>query len=345
MKSTAAPRARSVSTTPKSRSTSVCVSAAVGSSITITRASDESAFAISTICWSAIESPRAMRSGSSLTPSCSKSSSTSRRMRRRSMRRPLRSGGAPMKTFSATVRSGKSVGSWNIMAMPAAFDWAVVSKTTSTPSMSTRPPSGRCTPARILTSVDLPAPFSPTSACASPRRSSIQPSSSARTAPKLLLAWSTTSSGASAAALLGTLSGKVEDLLEQPEALVGPLTVEAFEERRHLALPARVDVGLLHRAAGRVEVVALAHADHEAGRRDEERVVAPARLPQRGAHLRPDRGVPLAVLRDAVGLHLQLKAHSGHWGERAVWAATGAAHTRASQKLNLATFFFVNRNG
>src|SRR6476619_153724 len=91
MNNTAAPRARSVSTTRNSRSTSVCVSAAVGSSITITRASAESALAISTICWSAIESPRAMRSGSSLTPSCSNSPAASRRMRRTSMRRPLRS--------------------------------------------------------------------------------------------------------------------------------------------------------------------------------------------------------------------------------------------------------------
>ncbi len=47
------------------------VSAAVGSSITITRAFVVSAFAISTSCWSAIESPRASRSGSSRTPSCS----------------------------------------------------------------------------------------------------------------------------------------------------------------------------------------------------------------------------------------------------------------------------------
>ena len=28
-----------------------------------------------------------------------------------------------------------------------------------------------------------------------------------------------------------------------------------------------------------------------------------------------------------------------------MWAAAAAAHTGASQKLNLATFFFVNRNG
>ena len=41
MKSTAVPRARSVSATPNSRSTSRVVSAAVGSSITITRASAE----------------------------------------------------------------------------------------------------------------------------------------------------------------------------------------------------------------------------------------------------------------------------------------------------------------
>ena len=47
------------------------VSAAVGSSITITRAFVVSAFAISTSCWSAIERPRASRSGSSRTPSWS----------------------------------------------------------------------------------------------------------------------------------------------------------------------------------------------------------------------------------------------------------------------------------
>ena len=65
--------------------------------------------------------------------------------------------------------------------------------------------------------------------------------------------------------LLAAASGKVEDLFEQLEALVGPLTVEPLEERCHLALPARVHLGLLHRAPRRVEVVALAHADH-AGR-------------------------------------------------------------------------------
>ena len=111
MKSTALPRACSVSTTPNRRATSVPVSAAVGSSITITRAFVVSAFAISTSCWSAIESPRASRSGSSLTPSCSNTSAASRRIRLPSMRRNRFSGCAPTKMFSATVRSGKRVGS------------------------------------------------------------------------------------------------------------------------------------------------------------------------------------------------------------------------------------------
>jgi len=46
----------------------------VGSSITITRASRDRAFAISTICWSAMDSPRAGRSGSIATPSRAKRS-------------------------------------------------------------------------------------------------------------------------------------------------------------------------------------------------------------------------------------------------------------------------------
>ncbi len=53
-----------------------------------------------------------MRSGSMGTPSRLKISSTSRSIARASMRRPLRSGWRPMNTFSATDRSGNSVGSW-----------------------------------------------------------------------------------------------------------------------------------------------------------------------------------------------------------------------------------------
>ena len=87
-------------------------SAAVGSSMISTRASKLSALAISTICWSAIESPRTGRSASRRTP------------RRSSRLLDLLSHGAAVDppagpqrmaahhTFSATERSPNSVGSW-----------------------------------------------------------------------------------------------------------------------------------------------------------------------------------------------------------------------------------------
>ena len=137
------PRARNVSTMRNSRSTSVVVNAAVGSSITITRAFVVNALAISTSCWSAIERPRASRSGSSLTPSCSNSVAASRRIRFPSMRRNRLSGCTPTKMFSATLRSGKSVGSWKMIAMPAACDCLALSKIASSPSSTSRPASGR----------------------------------------------------------------------------------------------------------------------------------------------------------------------------------------------------------
>src|SRR5881397_1259465 len=121
------------------------------------------------------------------------------------MRRRRLSGCTPTKMFSATLRSGNSVGSWKMIAIPAACDCFALSKIASSPSSRSRPPSGRWTPARILTSVDLPAPFSPTRPCTSPARSSMWPSSSACTAPKLFCACSTTSTGSGFAAELKVL--------------------------------------------------------------------------------------------------------------------------------------------
>src|SRR6266508_3970671 len=177
------------------RSTSVVARAAVGSSMTITRALVVSAFAISTSCWSAIDSPRASLSGSRRTPSCSNTPTASRRIRLPSMRRKRLSGCVPTKMFSATLRSGKSVGSWKMIAIPAVCDCFALSKIASSLSRTSRPASGRWTPASILTSVDLPAPFSPTSPCTSPAKSAMSPSSSACTAPKLFSACSRASTG------------------------------------------------------------------------------------------------------------------------------------------------------
>ncbi len=112
MNRTAAPPDRSVATTSNSRATSVADRAAVGSSMTITRASSDSALAISTICWSAMDSPRLIRPGSSLTPSRANRAAESACIGAGRCRRPASSGWRPMKMFSATLRSGNRVGSW-----------------------------------------------------------------------------------------------------------------------------------------------------------------------------------------------------------------------------------------
>ena len=69
MKTRARPSSRRLRATANSRSTSTPLSAAVGSSMISRLASSEMALAISMICWSAMDSPRAGRRGSRLTPS------------------------------------------------------------------------------------------------------------------------------------------------------------------------------------------------------------------------------------------------------------------------------------
>ena len=72
--------------------------------------------------------------------------------------------------------------------------------TTGLPSMSISPESAGCAPARIFISVDLPAPFSPTSACTSPAITSNETPSSARTPGNVLTMSRIASNGAIAAA-------------------------------------------------------------------------------------------------------------------------------------------------
>ena len=78
--------------------------------------------------------------------------------------------------LSATDRSGISDSSWKMQTMPAAPAAAGDANDTDLPSSSTRPSSGATTPARILISVDLPAPFSPSTAW-------MRPASTTRSAP------------------------------------------------------------------------------------------------------------------------------------------------------------------
>src|SRR3954447_12668221 len=102
--------------------------------------------------------------------------------------------------------------------------------------------------------------------------------------------------------------GKVEDLLEAHQALVGALA----EERRHLLLPAVVDVGRRHRALRRLEVLRLDVADQQPVVAQEQRVVAPARRAQGLLHLRPYIAVALLVLVEPLRVDLQQEADALH---------------------------------
>ena len=85
--------------------------------------------------------------------------------------------------FALTVRSGTSAGSWNTGASPirAAPDGDF--GRAGLPLTSIVPLSAAITPVRILTSVLLPAPFAPSSACTSPGSTTRSAERSATTGP------------------------------------------------------------------------------------------------------------------------------------------------------------------
>ena len=169
MKTIATPRSLRRRTVTNRLSTSCGESAAVGSSMIRSRALEESALAISISWRSATPRPRTGVSGPKSTPSSSRSRATPERIACQSTvwRRPR--GWRPAKTFSATVRSGKTVGSWYIATIPSRCASCGLPILWGSPSTRSPPSSGWTTPVRIFTSVDLPAPFSPTSACTAPR--------------------------------------------------------------------------------------------------------------------------------------------------------------------------------
>ena len=120
----ATPRSRRPRTIVNSRSTSCADSDAVGSSRMRTFASTDSALAISISCWSAIDRPRTSARTSNLTSSSSNSAWAARRVPPQSTVPSGPAGACPMYTFSATLRSGNSRGSWWTTAIPRARAWA-----------------------------------------------------------------------------------------------------------------------------------------------------------------------------------------------------------------------------
>ena len=89
--------------------------------------------------------------------------------------------------FSATVMTGTSWKCWCTMPMPRAMASRGSLMGVESPLTVTVPESGVMRPKIWLTRVDLPAPFSPSSATISPRRTCIVMSRLARTEPKLLV--------------------------------------------------------------------------------------------------------------------------------------------------------------
>src|ERR1700722_6448477 len=111
--------------------------------------------------------------------------------------------------LATTSRFSQSARSWKTVAMPRSSAALGFGKVTGLPLKVIVPPLGGWTPARILTSVDLPAPLSPTSATTSPARTSRSMSVNAETAPKCLetLRRLRTGSGLAAGAWGGSLIG------------------------------------------------------------------------------------------------------------------------------------------
>src|SRR3569833_1472265 len=174
-------RARCSSMTRKSVSISGGAIAAVGSSSTITRAPAVTARARATsFCAPAPREPRGRR-GSARSPYARRISAARWCIRAVSISPNLVRGSSPRKRLRATLIERMRLSSWWTARMPARRAPSGPSRRRGSPSRRSRPLSGRSTPASTLTRVDLPAPFSPASACTSPGARESETWSSART--------------------------------------------------------------------------------------------------------------------------------------------------------------------
>ncbi len=172
---------------PKSASVSLGVSTDVGSSRMRSCASRESAFRISTRCWTPTGRSSTSASGSTSRPNSCEIRWMSALARRRSSRPKWRVGSKPSTTFSATVNTGTSMKCWWTMPMPWRTAAPGSGKWTTSPSSAMSPESGCMSPNRTFMSVVLPAPFSPRSAWISPGSTVKSTWSSATRDPKVFV--------------------------------------------------------------------------------------------------------------------------------------------------------------
>src|SRR5580658_8192858 len=147
----------------------------------------------------------------------------------------------PSQILSSTDRSGHRLNSCATMARPRSCACLGVVRFAGAPSIRTAPWSGRYTPVRILTSVLLPAPFSPQMPRISPAPMSSDTSLSAAIGPKLFEMWRTPKVEAVAPSADGPFP---------PSALVGSATrtatppiihAQPFASQRSLSLDGCAD--------------------------------------------------------------------------------------------------------
>ena len=186
MKTIDVPEAASSFITPSSSSVSCGVSTAVGSSRMSRSTLRESALRISTRCWVPTGRSSTSASGSTGSPCLADSVRTISRALAMSSTWPALVGSWPSIMFSATVITGTSWKCWCTMPMPRrmASRGSLIGVGVAR-ARSPCPSSGVMRPKIWLTRVDLPAPFSPSRATISPRRTCMLMSRLARTLPKL----------------------------------------------------------------------------------------------------------------------------------------------------------------
>ena len=161
-----APLRAKLRTWPSTSSASCGVSTDVGSSRINSRGFRYSCLSSSSFCFSPAASSEGRASRSSRNGVDSRNRSSSARW----LFQLITAGVLPPanKRFSATVIPGASVKCWYTMPMPNMRATTGLSICCSRPSVTTLPASGRWKPEMHLTSVLLPAPFSPSSACTEP---------------------------------------------------------------------------------------------------------------------------------------------------------------------------------
>jgi hypothetical protein len=111
--------------------------------------------------------------------------------------------------FSAAVSASNNEKCWNTMPMPSLRATLGLPMRTGFPFQRISPENGSSEPKSIFTSVDLPAPFSPSNACISPLAIERSMESQALSLPKILVRPRTSSRLAPDAATLVSTSSPI----------------------------------------------------------------------------------------------------------------------------------------